>query len=69
MTQNQKIVKYLTIHESISTLEACIALKITKLPTRIGELEKIGYRFKRRWETSKDELGNQTRYLRYSLEV
>lgn len=47
-------------HDSITVLEAAIHMKITKLPTRIGEMERHGWVFPQHWEGE----GN-SRYKRY----
>ena len=61
-TQPDRIIAYLRKHDSLTVLEAAIRLKITKLPTRIGELKQKGYRFSDVWES-----GEGTKYKRYSL--
>lgn len=59
-TQHRKILAYLRKHRELTTLEAAVKLKITKLPTRAGELKKRhpiysrwrkedGVRFKAYW--------------------
>ncbi len=60
MTQHDRILDYLETHGSVTVLEAAIHLKITKLPTRIGELERKGWIVPQHWEGE----GN-TRYKRY----
>lgn len=62
MTQNEKIIAYCKNYptKGISSYEAFQFLRITKLSTRIGELEKAGYVFHREWEKNKD--GQHMRY-------
>ena len=72
MTQKQKqkakVIYYLKNIGSLTTFEAFGELKITKLPTRVSELiREDGYNIQKTWETGRDEDGNITRYVRYSL--
>lgn len=67
MNQWDSIIDYLKKNDSISTYEAFIHLHITKLPTRIGELEKLGYDFEKTWETKKKDDGTIVNFKRYRL--
>lgn len=60
MNQHEKILEYFDTHNSVTVLEAAINMKITKLPTRIGEMERKGWIFPQHWEGD----GN-TKYKRY----
>ena len=69
MTQHDLIINYIKQHGSITPYEAFLYLKITKLSTRIGEIERKGTaRFKRKMIRSKDSFGDETTYMRYWLE-
>ncbi len=69
MTQHDLIINYIKQHGSITPYEAFLYLKITKLSTRIGEIERKGMaRFKREMIRSKDSFGDETAYMRYWLE-
>jgi len=69
MTQHDLIINYIKQHGSITPYEAFLYLKITKLSTRIGEIERKGTaRFKRKMIRSKDSFGDETSYMRYWLE-
>ena len=68
-TQHDLIINYIKQHGSITPYEAFLYLKITKLSTRIGEIERKGTaRFKRKMIRSKDSFGDETTYMRYWLE-
>ena len=69
MTQHQKIMDYLRTHDSISPYEAFVNLRITKLSTRIGEIERTTfYTFKRTRVTERTDDGETVTYMRYKLE-
>lgn len=64
--QQKQIVNYITEFGSITPYQAFTDLGITKLATRIGELQKQGYAFNKTWETKKNRFGKTVRYMRYS---
>lgn len=45
MTQHDKILRYLETHERITPMIAFAELGITKLATRISEMQRLGYHF------------------------
>lgn len=59
--QHRKILDFIQEKGSLTTLEAAIHLKITKLPTRMSELRRMGYTFH-----VAQESGDGTRWNRYS---
>lgn len=65
ITQYDKIVDYLNSHDTISPMAAFNSLWITKLSTRIGEMIKKGYVFKKTpiYECP----GGRLLYMTYSL--
>lgn len=69
MKENQKtrIVNYIKQFGSITSKDAYNDLGITQLGARIDDLEKLGYCFKKEWETGKNRFGEDTPYKRYSL--
>ena len=68
MTQGERIIKYLEDYGSITPMQAFSDLGITKLSTRIGELERVGYRFTHQPVKSKNRYGEDTRYMMYKKE-
>lgn len=44
-TQGQKIIDFLKTGNKLTTYSACVKKLTTKLPTRIGELTKLGFKF------------------------
>ena len=68
MTQHEKIYNYIQKNGSITTLEAAIALRITKLPTRIGEMRRNGLNIVGVDESHKNEFGEVSHYKRYFFE-
>lgn len=63
LTQHKMIIDYLSNHDWITPMQAFPKLGITNLSTRIGELERNGYSFKRAWAQSP----KGARYMTYSL--
>jgi len=63
-TQHKQIREYLWKHGTMTPMDAWDALNITKLSTRIGEMERAGMiRTDHVMETS----ANGKRYMRYNL--
>lgn len=67
MTQHEAILQYLSVNGDISPMEAFLELGITKLSTRIGELQKAGFAFDKKMTESVDRRGQPVRYMRYSI--
>ena len=67
MTQHDMIKQHMADFGSITPMEAFTDLGITKLATRIGELDRQGTRIDRHMETGKNRYGKTTRYMRYRL--
>lgn len=67
MTQHQLILEYVKEWGSITPMDAFLDLGITKLSTRIGELEKAGIGFVHSKESRKNRYGKKTTYCRYKL--
>ena len=67
MTQTTQILEYLRLYGALTPFEAFLELGVTKLSTRIGELEREGWAFKREWVEHKSRTGRTVRYLKYSL--
>lgn len=67
MTQQERIIKYIEDFGSISPMEAFYDLGITKLATRISELERKGVIFSKRIEKSKNRYNHLVHYMRYSI--
>lgn len=67
-TQGQKIIEYMKRYGSITPMDAFHKLNITKLSTRIGELEaRNQVKVTRLMETSENSEGVKSRYMRYFL--
>lgn len=66
-TQHKDILRYLDECGSITTMEAFYHLGITKLSTRISELIKQGFRFRKEYVTDRNRYGRKIQYMRYSL--
>ena len=66
-TQTQKILQYLENFGSISSYEAVVELGITQLAARLRNLEDDGYVFNRETIKGKNRLGEDVRYIKYSL--
>lgn len=69
MTQQERIVQYLTEHDRITPWDAWSQLGITKLSTRIGEIERTtDHRFVRQRITTKNRFNENVTFMSYSLE-
>jgi len=69
MTKQQKqILDYVVKFGSITPFQAFSDLGITKLATRVSELQRQGYVFNKKWETSTNRFGETVRYMRYSYD-
>ena len=67
-TQNQRILEYLSEHESINFHNA-LDMGITRLPSRICDLKRLGYSFTKRTKQAYDEDGDfLCNYAEYHLE-
>lgn len=69
MTQRDLIIQYMKEYGSISPMEAFNDLGITKLATRISEMQKDGVIIWKQAETRKNRFGRPVTYMRYSLKV
>lgn len=68
MTQGERILQYMRDFGSITPMEAFRDLGITKLSTRVGELERQGHRIIRKPVDGINRYGEKTRYMSYSME-
>ena len=68
MTQHEKILNFLYKNGSITPMEAFRCLGITKLSTRIGEIEIVkGIKINHVMVTDKKPNGETKRYMCYTL--
>ena len=65
-TQHARIKQYIEDFGSITPMQAFIDLGITKLSTRIGEMERKGYKVKREMQNGKNRYGEPTHFMKYS---
>lgn len=68
MNQCEKIVYYIQMFGSISSMEAFQDLGITRLSARIYELRNEGYQFDEKFETAKNRFGESVTYKRYRFQ-
>lgn len=66
MTQCEMIMKYIDTFGSITTMEAFSDLGITRLASRVCDLQKKGVELERQMETRKNRYGKKVSYMRYS---
>lgn len=69
MNQYKAILDYMEAHGSISPMEAFSYLGITKLSTRISEMIRRGYKFRKIPTEGKNRYGEPVRYMRYEKAV
>lgn len=67
MNQRERVIEYINEFGSITALEAVRDLGILQLSARLCELEKRGYRFDKKQESSVNRYGEKVYYTRYSL--
>lgn len=67
MGQKQRVIDYINIVGSISSMEAFQDLGVTRLSDVIFRLKKDGYEFDTVTETRKNRFGETTSFARYSL--
>lgn len=65
MTQCDRIMKYMDDFGSITTMDAFIDLGITRLASRICDLQKKGIAIDRKMETGRNRMGEKVSYMRY----
>lgn len=68
MNQCEKIVFYIQMFGSISSMEAFQDLGITRLSARIYELRNEGYQFDEKFETAKNRFGESVTFKRYRFQ-
>lgn len=66
MTQRELIEKYINDFGSITPFDAFMDLGITKLATRVSEMRKLGFKFNKKWEKTKNRYGKPVAFMRYS---
>ena len=67
MTQNEKVLRHLQEHRSITPLDALKEYSIMRLASRISDLKRSGFKITNKIETSKNSYGESVRYSVYSL--
>lgn len=67
MTQCERILQYIEENGSITALEATREIGCTQLAARLCDLKKMGYKFKKVTEKSKNRYGDPVHYKRYSI--
>ena len=69
INQEQRILRHLRTFKSITPVEALQEYGIMRLASRISDLKKKGYKFKKRMRKSINRYGEKIRYAEYSLEA
>ena len=67
MTQCEKIVEYIREFGSITTMEAFTDLGITRLASRIHDLQREGFSIDREIVKGKNRYGESIHYMKYSF--
>lgn len=68
MTQDERILKFIEEHGSISPMEAWNELGITKLATRVSYMRRhCGIEFEKYYVKTRNRFGEPVSYMRYSL--
>lgn len=69
MSQAERVIQYIKDFGSITTYDAFVDLGITRLASRIHDIEKSGVRIKRETVKGKNRYGDDTHYTKYSLDI
>lgn len=67
-TQCQRILEYMKLFGSISTIQAFSDLGVARLAARIHDLKRIGYNITSETKTGVNRFGERTAFKVYSLE-
>ena len=67
LNQNERILRHLSDHGSITTLDAFNEYGITRLASRICDLRQAGHPIQGQFESSTNRYGEKVSYVRYSL--
>ena len=68
MKQNDRILRHLRDHGTITSLEAMQEYGIMRLASRISDLKKSGIPIRREMVSGKNRFGEATSYARYSID-
>lgn len=68
MRQNDRILRHLQDHGSISSLEAIQEYGIMRLASRISDLKRSGIPIRREMISGKNRYGESTSYARYTID-
>ena len=67
MTQTEKVLDFMKSNGSISTWEAFEQLGITRLASRINDIEKSGVAIERETISKQNRYGDKIHFTRYSI--
>lgn len=67
MTQNEKVLKHMQDHGSITPLDAMRDYRIMRLASRVSDLKHLGYDIRTEMIEVTNKDGDRVRYARYSL--
>lgn len=67
MTQCERVLEYINEFGSITTLQAFTDLGCTRLASRICDLKKQGYDFKKEFVSDRNRYGETVCFIKYSL--
>ena len=67
VSQNEKVIAYITEFGSINPLQALSDLGIMRLASRISDLKSMGYEIEKRMVSGKNRYGESVSYAEYRL--
>ena len=65
MKQQERILAYIDEFGSITPMEAFADLGVTKLATRVSEMQKMGIKFDKEMMCTRNWYGEMVHYMRY----
>ena len=67
MTQCEKIINYMKLHGSITTMDAFMDLGVTRLASRIHDLRSEGHMIEAETVKGMNRFGDPVHFMKYSL--
>lgn len=68
MNQRNRLLAYLEEHKTINSFEGLTELGIWRVPNRVSELRKMGYKISSEIITHNNRFGDSTKISKYTLE-
>ena len=67
LSQKERVLEFLKSNKSLDSVESVFLLSVGRLPNRICELKKLGYRFKQEYVSKTNQFGQPYQVMQYEL--